>query len=131
MQGYDLPTKTSKSLLRLVSVATTRAASCSPPHSQSLSQESTRRRPQSWLRRHTKSAPIPMLFGATSTLASPFRLVRITPGPVFIPDIAEGNVARNAQRTITSRLNKIELARPFQTARQQNLLRCGVAGIAN
>src|ERR1700686_3515129 len=75
MQGYDLPTKTSKSLLKLVSVATTRAASCSPPQSRSLSQESTRRRPKSWLRPHTKSAPIPMLFGATSRLGSSLRLV--------------------------------------------------------
>src|SRR5258708_22521782 len=38
-------------------------------------QESTRRRPKSWLSLHTKSAPIPMLFGATSRLGSPFRLV--------------------------------------------------------
>src|SRR5258708_28675520 len=61
--------------MKFVSVENSRATSCCPPHSRSLSQESTRRRPKSWLSLHTKSAPIPMLFGATSRLGSPFRLV--------------------------------------------------------
>src|SRR5258708_19723258 len=61
--------------MKFVSVENSRATSCCPPHSRSLSQESTRRRPKSWLSLHTQRAPIPMLFGATSRLGSPFRLV--------------------------------------------------------
>jgi hypothetical protein len=60
---------------KLVSVATTRAISCSPPHSRSLSPEWTRRPPKTWPSLPTRSALIPMVFGAMSRLGSPFRLV--------------------------------------------------------
>src|SRR5258708_28423365 len=40
-----------------------------------MAREWTRKRQKNWLSLHTKSAPIPMLFGATSRLGPPFRLV--------------------------------------------------------
>jgi Ohr subfamily peroxiredoxin len=73
--GSGLRTQTSKSSRRSVSVAMTRAASCCPLRSRSLSPGSTRTRRKSWLSLPTKSAPIPKLFGATSTLGSRFRFV--------------------------------------------------------
>jgi organic hydroperoxide reductase OsmC/OhrA len=65
-RGSGLRTMTSKLLLKLASVATTRAISSSLPRSRSLSPESTSRPPKSWPSLPTRFALIPMLFEVTS-----------------------------------------------------------------